>query len=94
MSVSVHTRVSGVHQAGWVLGVRVVPGAQRWGPGARRTGSASDAGGDASAACGATGRGGRGVLTESGLPNTSVNRFLLTFTRSYFAAVIFRESCL
>lgn len=55
---------------------------------------AGDAGGDASAARAATRNRGRGVLTESGLPNTSVNRFLVTFTRSYLAAVIFRESCL
>ena len=35
--VKCHTRVSGVHQAGWVWGVRVVPGRGRWGPGLRGT---------------------------------------------------------
>ena len=83
-----------MHQAGGVPGMRVVPGRGRWGPRAWRNGGAGDAKGDASASCGATGSRGRDVLTESGLPDTSVNRSRQTFTRSYFAAVIFRESCL
>lgn len=61
------------------------------GAGAQRNGGAGNARGDASAVCSATRSRGRGVLTESGLPTTSVNRFLRTFTRSFFAAVIFRD---
>ena len=34
---------------------------------------------------------GEGESTESGLPTTSVNRVLRTFTRSFFAAIIFRD---